>query len=38
MGEMKNVYRILIDNLKGKDLLGYICTDGRIILIWILEK
>jgi hypothetical protein len=29
---MKNAYNILIKNLKGRDHLGYLSVDGRIIL------
>jgi hypothetical protein len=32
MGEMSNVYKILVRNLKGKDYLEDIGVDGKIIL------
>jgi hypothetical protein len=38
MGEMKNEYKILVENLNARDHLEDIGVDGRIILKWILEK
>jgi hypothetical protein len=37
-GETRNAYKILAKNLKGKDYLGDIDVDGRIILKRILRK
>jgi hypothetical protein len=36
MGEMRNVYKIWSEILKGRDHLEYLVADGRIILDWIL--
>jgi hypothetical protein len=38
MGEMRNVYEILVRKLKGKNHLGDIGIEGRIISKWILRK
>jgi hypothetical protein len=35
---MRDSYRILVGNLKGRDHLGDLGIDGRIILKWILKK
>jgi hypothetical protein len=37
MGKIRNGYKILIGNLKGRDLSGDLGTDGRI-LEWVLGK
>jgi len=37
-GKMRSIYRILSENLKGRDDAEDLCVDGRIILEWILEK
>jgi hypothetical protein len=37
-GKMKNAFKFLSQNRKGRDQLGDICTDGRTILIWILKN
>jgi hypothetical protein len=31
-GAMRNTHKIYVDNLKGRDYLRDLCTDGRIIL------
>jgi hypothetical protein len=38
LGEMANAYKILLENLKGRDHLEDLGIDGRIILEYILEK
>jgi hypothetical protein len=38
MGEMKNVYNIWLENLKGRDHLKDLGKEGRIVLKWILGK
>jgi hypothetical protein len=38
MGEMRNAYRILVANMKGRDHSEDVGVDGRIILIWVLEE
>jgi hypothetical protein len=38
MRQMRNTYRILIINLKGRDRLGNPGLDGRIIIKWILRN
>jgi hypothetical protein len=38
MGEMRNAYKIWLENLKGRDHLEDLGVDGRIILEWILGK
>jgi hypothetical protein len=38
IGEMRNAFKILVDNLKGRDHLEDLAVDGRIILKWILNK
>jgi hypothetical protein len=38
MGEMKNVYKISIGNLKGEDRSEDVGVDGKIILEWMLGK
>jgi hypothetical protein len=35
-GDMRNAYRILVINLKCRDLVG--CVDGSIILKWVVKK
>jgi hypothetical protein len=35
---MKNAHRILSENVKGRDHLGYLGVDGRMILKWILKN
>jgi hypothetical protein len=37
MGAMRSGYRIIVGKLKGRNKLGDIITDGRIILKWILN-
>jgi len=34
-GEMRNAYRVLVGKLEGRDYLGYLCVEGRIILKYI---
>jgi hypothetical protein len=36
--KMRNVYKILFRNLKERDYMGVLGTDGRVILKWILVK
>jgi hypothetical protein len=36
MGEMRNAYRIVVENQKGRDHLEDLGIDGKIILEWIL--
>jgi hypothetical protein len=36
--ERRGVYRVLVGNPQGRDLLGYPGVDGRIILRWIFRK
>jgi hypothetical protein len=36
MGEMRNAYRVLIGNLKGRDHSDDVGVDRKIILEWIL--
>jgi hypothetical protein len=36
MGMMGNVEKMWLENLKGRDHLGHLCVDGRIILKCIL--
>jgi hypothetical protein len=38
MGEMRNVYKILVEKLKGRDHPEDIDVDGKITLEWILRK
>jgi hypothetical protein len=38
MGETINAYKILFENLKGRDHSEYLGVDGRIILKWIKGK
>jgi hypothetical protein len=38
MGEMKNPYNILVENLKERDHLQNPSEDGRITLTWISKK
>jgi hypothetical protein len=38
MGKIRNAHKILVRTLKGRDHLEDLCIDGRIILVWILEK
>jgi hypothetical protein len=38
MGEVRNVYKILVGKLKGRDHLEHLGVDERIILECILEK
>jgi hypothetical protein len=38
MGEMRNAYRIVVDNLKGRDHFGDPSVHGMIILKWALKK
>jgi hypothetical protein len=38
MGETRNVYRILVENLKGRGHSEDLDIDGRIILEWSLGK
>jgi hypothetical protein len=38
MGEMRNAYTILVENLKGRDHSEDLGVDGKIILEWILGK
>jgi len=37
-GDMRNAYKILVGNLKGRDHLEYLGVDGKIILEQILAK
>jgi hypothetical protein len=37
MGEMRNDYKILVENPKSRGHLQVICENGRIILKWILK-
>jgi hypothetical protein len=36
--ELRNAYRILAENLEGRDYLEDMGADGRIILKWILRR
>jgi hypothetical protein len=38
MGEMRNMYKILAESMKGRDHLESTAVYGRIILKWILRK
>jgi hypothetical protein len=38
MGEIRNAYKVLVENLKGRDHSEDVGIDGRIILEWILVK
>jgi hypothetical protein len=38
MREIKNMYKILLQNLEGKRPLGVLGSDGRILLKQVLEK
>jgi hypothetical protein len=38
MGEMRNVYTILFESLKGRDYLEDLGLDDRLTLKWILGK
>jgi hypothetical protein len=38
MGEVRNAYRILVGNLKGRVYLEFVGVDSQIILKWILWK
>jgi hypothetical protein len=38
IGEMRNAYKILFENLKGRDYLGDLGVHGRIISKWTLKK
>jgi hypothetical protein len=38
MGEGRDVYRVLVENLRERDHWGDPHVDGRIILRWILRK
>jgi hypothetical protein len=38
MRELRNAYKILIGNPEGRDHLGELGVDGRIILKWILKE
>jgi hypothetical protein len=38
MGEMRNMYKILVGNLKARDHSDVLGVGGRIILEWMLEK
>jgi hypothetical protein len=38
MGDMRNAYKILVANLKGRDHLEELDVDARLILECILEK
>jgi hypothetical protein len=38
MGETKNAYNILVENLKGRDYSEELNVDGKVILEWILGK
>jgi hypothetical protein len=38
ISEMKNAYQILVGKSEGKNSLGRLGIDGRIILKWILRK
>jgi len=37
MGKTRNVYKVLVRKLTGRDYLRHLSVDGRIILKWILE-
>jgi hypothetical protein len=37
VGEIRNSHKVLIGNLKGRDLSGDLDIDGRIIIKWILK-
>jgi hypothetical protein len=38
MGGIRNVYKILVGSLKGRDHSEHLGADGKIILKWILGK
>jgi hypothetical protein len=38
MGELRNAYRSLIGNLRGRNHFADLSVGGKIILEWILEK
>jgi hypothetical protein len=38
VGEEREVYRVLVENLRERDHLGDPVVDGRIILRWIFKK
>jgi hypothetical protein len=38
MGNVRNAVKIVVENVNGKDHLGDLGIDGKIILSWILKK
>jgi hypothetical protein len=38
VGEMRNAYKILVTNLKGRDHMEDFGVDGKVILKWILRE
>jgi hypothetical protein len=38
VGDERNAYNILVENLKGRDHMEDLGVDGKIILEWILRK